>query len=370
MTTPIGNVYPTAMPDLTDVADIQEALRIYHYGAPVGVGEGFYNPTNTEPNNLILDSVAYHLYDLQNQIDNFSTGVLPSAWTDKGVLISASGPASPVKLDVGAPGTVLSVNPGTLTGLEWRSLDVTLNNTVTLANKSLSSAKILSPGIQFLSDSENVFGTTLGILSPTANRVINLPDTSGTIVTTGNLSAITGSFTFIAPFEIEDTTGDTTIFRISDNVNGNIELGRIDGQASTPYIDFHAGAFATDYDVRLVALSGNGTIGQGALKVDGNLVNNVNTALKVGTHTLVPADFNTIVQMNGAFAFQLNTTLSTAQVGTQITLLARTAGVSVVDGSGVNLIATPGKKLRAAGSMATLICLGTNTWVLTGDLTV
>lgn len=370
MTTPIGNVYPTAMPDLTDVADIQEALRIYHYGAPVGVGEGFYNPNNTEPRNLILDSVAYHLYNLQTQIDDFTTGVLPSAWTDKGAIISASGPASPVRLEVGAPGSFLSVNPGTLTGLEWRSLDVTLNNSVTLANKSLVSAKILEPGIQFLGSTGNTFYTLLGTVEPTANRTVNLPNVDGTLITTGNLNDITGTFTFVAPFTILNTTSDTSIFRITDNVNGNIELGRTDGFSSTPYIDFHSSGFNTDYDVRIFATAGDANIGRGTLKVLGNLANNLNVIPKVGTHTLTVSDYNTIVQMNGAFTFQLTTSLSTAEPGTQITLLARTTGVSVTAGSGVTLLATPGTKLRDAGSMATLICLGTNSWVLTGDLTV
>lgn len=48
---------------------------------------------------------------------------------------------------------------------------------------------------------------------------------------------------------------------------GAFELGRTDGTASTPFIDFHAGATATDYDVRLIAVSGAGTAGTGALEI-------------------------------------------------------------------------------------------------------
>jgi len=367
MTTPIGFLYQTAMPDLTDVADIQEALRIYHYGAPTGAGDGFYNPNNTDPTNLILDSVAYHLYNLQEQISNFTTGLLPSIWTAKGVLVSADAPGSPVKLDPGGPGQVLSINSGTLTGLEWRTLDVTLTNEVILSNKTLSLASVTQPGFKFLGNTGNSFFTYLTSINPTADRQINLPDVSGTVITTGNISDIAGQLTSTAPFNVVTGSG-VTMLTVTDSLNGNIEIGRRDSLSSSPHIDFHSSGFNVDYDVRLVSTGGSSTLGRGNLKVDGNLINNINVTPRTAPYALQASDFNTLVQMNGAFTFELNNVLNTAAVGTQITLLARTAGVSVTAGSGVNLLATPGTKLRAAGSMAVLLCLGTNDWVLTGDL--
>jgi hypothetical protein len=93
----------------------------------------------------------------------------------------------------------------------------------------------------------------------------------------------------------------------------------------------------------------------------------VNATAKTAAYTLATGDYETMIQMNGAFAFSLTTALSAAPVGTQIHFLALTAGVSVAE-TGVTLNATPGKKLRTAYSSATLICLGTNNWVLVGDL--
>jgi hypothetical protein len=93
----------------------------------------------------------------------------------------------------------------------------------------------------------------------------------------------------------------------------------------------------------------------------------VNTTAKTSAYTLATSDYESLIQMNGAFAFTINTALSGAPVGTQIHLLALTTGVSVT-ASGVTLNGTPGLKLRAAYSSATLICLGTNNWVLIGDL--
>lgn len=46
-----------------------------------------------------------------------------------------------------------------------------------------------------------------------------------------------------------------------------IELGRVDGTASTPYIDFHAGATVVDYDARIIAQTGTGSSGGGTLDV-------------------------------------------------------------------------------------------------------
>ena len=93
----------------------------------------------------------------------------------------------------------------------------------------------------------------------------------------------------------------------------------------------------------------------------------VNTTAKTAAYTLLAGDYESMVQMNGAFAFSVTTGLSGAPAGTQIHLLALTSGVSV-SATGVTLNGTPGLKLRTAYSSATLICLGTNNWVLVGDL--
>lgn len=47
--------------------------------------------------------------------------------------------------------------------------------------------------------------------------------------------------------------------------NAGFEIGRTNGASSTPFIDFHSGATATDFDSRIIASGGNGTNGQGTL---------------------------------------------------------------------------------------------------------
>lgn len=60
----IGNLVPTKIPALIDNADIQEALRVYHYGSYS------FDPNETNASNLINPSIAYTLNSHQTQITN------------------------------------------------------------------------------------------------------------------------------------------------------------------------------------------------------------------------------------------------------------------------------------------------------------
>jgi len=111
--------------------------------------------------------------------------------------------------------------------------------------------------------------------------------TSGT-TNTGTLG-VTGNATIDG--NITGQVGGVTVIAMSNNANGSIELGKVNGTGTTPFIDFHAGATATDYDVRLIASGGTGITGQGTLQMEGGRFNlstaNVNlasisTALTVG----------------------------------------------------------------------------------------
>ena len=50
-----------------------------------------------------------------------------------------------------------------------------------------------SSGIIFEGATQDAFETTLNVVDPTADRTINLPDASGTILVTGSTGDITGS---------------------------------------------------------------------------------------------------------------------------------------------------------------------------------
>jgi hypothetical protein len=193
MSESIGNLYSTLIPSLSETADIQEALRLYHYGAPSGTGTGQYDPTNSNPANLVNPSIAYSLNNLQSQITSISgsLGVQSTTWTTKGDLVTRTSSPGVVRFGVGADGTVLTANSSTATGLEWASLPVTLTNTVTLTNKTLNTPNITGLGVIFEGSTADDFETTLNVIDPTADRTISLPNVDGTVITTGNLTSIT-----------------------------------------------------------------------------------------------------------------------------------------------------------------------------------
>jgi hypothetical protein len=92
---------------------------------------------------------------------------------------------------------------------------------------------------------------------------------------------------------------------------------------------------------------------------------------KTAAYTLIATDVGTLVEINMASANTLTvpTNASVAYpIGAQINLLQTGAGQVTVGGAGVTINGTPGLKLRAQWSAATLIKRGTDTWVLIGDL--
>ena len=96
------------------------------------------------------------------------------------------------------------------------------------------------------------------------------------------------------------------------------------------------------------------------------------TSAQVASYTLVLADRGKLVEMNNGSANNLTVPLNATvayPTGTQINILQTGAGqTTVVATGGVTINATPGLKLRAQWSSATLIKRGTDTWVLIGDL--
>lgn len=72
------------------------------------------------------------------------------------------------------------------------------------------------------------------------------------------------------------------IFRVNNDDTAGVEIGRINGAASNPYIDFHSGTTATDYDVRLYSTGGNGAGGGGTFGITANTVSVSNRLLVSG----------------------------------------------------------------------------------------
>ena len=134
----IGTLVPTKIPGLSDPADIQAALRLYHYG------DYAYNTANASVGSLVSPSIAYTINSLQTQITaiDLSTAILKADFAAKGDLLSASADNTLSVLSVGSNGTVLTANSATASGLAWTTPDVTLTNSATLTNKTLTAPVI------------------------------------------------------------------------------------------------------------------------------------------------------------------------------------------------------------------------------------
>ena len=240
----IGSLVPTAIPGYEDAADIQAALRAYHYGSYS------YSPANTSPASLVNPSIAYTITDLQSQITALGTGgIAPTIFTAKGGLITATAANTPVQLSVGGSnGMVLTVNSATDTGLEWAVPAVTLTNSVTLTNKTLTSPIVTGltlndSSIIFEGSSADANETTLTVINPTADRTISLPNVTGTIITTGDTSTVTN--TMLAGSIANNKLANSTISGVSLGSNLNT-LTISTGLTGTSYNGSSAVTMAVD----------------------------------------------------------------------------------------------------------------------------
>jgi len=90
---------------------------------------------------------------------------------------------------------------------------------------------------------------------------------------------------------------------------------------------------------------------------------------QTASYTTVSSDAGALVTMNVASGNNFTVdTLTALSAGQRIDILQIGAGQTTVVASGVTINGTPGLKLRAQYSSASLICTASNTYVLVGDL--
>jgi hypothetical protein len=383
MSEEVGALYTTLIPSLSDSADIQEALRLYHYGAPSGTAPGEYDPTNTNTVLLPVESVAYYLNNLQGQITTLSgtLGVQTSAWTSKGVILTASAASTLFALSVGSDGTVLTADSSATGGLSWTSLPVTLTNTATLSNKTLTAPRFADNG--FIADAN---GNEMVIFDTVASAVNEL--TIGNAATgTNPFIAASGGGTNISINLIPKGTGQVQsngidILTQTNTVTGITNKSLVSPTVSGLYLSdssiIFEGSSADVYETTLTVTNptADNTITlpdvSGTVVTSGNLGAVLLTPVPLsGTITATLSDAGKLIEMSSG-VYQIPTDVSVNfPVGTQISVLqttlsqiiiqAVTAGTTTVNG-------TPGLKLRTQWSSATLVKRAANLWVAIGDL--
>ena len=355
----IGSLYSTQIPSLSETADIQEALRLYHYGAPSGTGIGEYDPTNSNSALLFNPSVAYYLNNLQSQITTVSgsLGVQSSVWTTKGDLVTRTSSPGVIRFGVGLDGTVLTANSTTTTGLEWATPAVTLTNSVNLSNKTLTTPTIDTINISASSIAAALWNTTL----TTGSISVGGSLTSGTInIATG--TSYTGTINIASGI----TTAGTKALNIGTSGGSgsttNINIGSTGGTSTTTVL----GAFKV----------GNTTLAQGVTgtvtlpSVAGTLALNPTTTIgdivyasATGTPgTLARLAGNTLAQT----AFLASTGNGTANTTTSFISSTGTAGSNVVLATSPTITTPTIDTINVSGSAIAAVLW--NTTLTTGSI--
>jgi hypothetical protein len=171
--------YPLAkIPAMADPADIQVALKYYHWGQ------------EAEPEGTATAGISKYLDDIDTRIDGIDTEidglVLKTIIDAKGDLLVGTGNDAVDNLTVGSPGYILSTNTGTATGLEWIA-PVQLSDSTSTTSSTIAAT---STAVKTVQDSKSALNFTIdtktadySLVSTDAYKIIemNLTSTPNTI---------------------------------------------------------------------------------------------------------------------------------------------------------------------------------------------
>jgi len=178
----IGALYPTKIPGLADAADIQAALRAYHYGSYT------YSTANTSPGSLEANSIAKFLYDIEQDIATLearpsSGGNAQNAQPVPADFSPADVPDGYIWVDAdgtlgGVPtgATAVFTNSAPVTSLTTGTIWVDKDATSITANPFIPQAVINAKG-DLIAGSAN---DTATVLSASTNGYVLITDSSTT----------------------------------------------------------------------------------------------------------------------------------------------------------------------------------------------
>jgi hypothetical protein len=305
----IGELIPTAIPGYADAADIQAALRAYHYGSYS------YSPANTSPSNLVSPSMAKTIYDIQTDItalenrpssggDVANTAPVPGDFTPSGIpngyiwvdqdpasisdnpfiataLISAKGDlivgtandAASVLNVATTNGFVLNVNSSTTSGLAWVD---SAASTQTLSNKSiaLGSNTVTGTIAQFNTAVTDADFATIAGSETLTNKTLTSANLTAPVITgtasiwqmmenaTVSATAATGTVNY-------DLLTNGAVTYYTSNATGNWTLN-LRGSASTSLNSVMS--TGTSLTIAFLVTNGATAYYQTALQVDGNAI--------------------------------------------------------------------------------------------------
>ena len=358
---------------------------------------GMGNPTANQDaaTKYYVDNVTVAPSNLTGPITSVGSATSVAAQTGTGSTFVMQASPTLTTPDIGVA-TATSINGTTIP--TSKTLVATDSTTYVVPSQTGNSGKALTTDGTTSSWSATINGTAIP-----ANKTLVTTDTTAYVSTAGGSSIAVASGTTVPLTITNEGTGNSLVVQDSTNpdstpfvidATGNVGIG-----TSSPNVNYKLdvnGAILTNNkftanlggQFQLVESTGNNSYylkndanaltvtynssermriaGDGAVSIP--LVLNAQTT----SYTAVLADAGKLVEISNASANNFTVPLNSSvayPIGTQINILQTGAGqTTVVATGGVTINATPGLKLRAQWSSATLIKRATDTWVLVGDL--
>ena len=237
----------------------------------------------------------------------------------------------------------LNVTGATTLGATTISGNLTVTGTTTTVN---STTIDITNSFTFEGTTANDFETTLGVIDPTADRTINLPNVSGTIITTGNISDITGlsnSQLSNPSFTIVDDSSTTSTISLGES------LLLAGGTGITSVISGDSITFNIDSTV--VTETGTQTLTNKTLTtpIISSISNTGTLTLPTSTDTLIGrATTDTLT----------NKTLTSPKINEDVAVTATATELNFTDGVTSNIQTQLDAKASRAFAIAQAVALG------------
>lgn len=353
--------YDTKIPSLSDSANVVEAFKLYHYGLDSYTG-------STAPSST---SIYGHLNSIGGRLTTIEGATYVNRLTGTANQVSVS--ASTGNVTVSLPSTVSLTNLSTSGSASvGTNLTVTGNATVN-GNATIAGTLTVSGSATFINTTNTTVNDPLIVLADN-NTSANSVDL-GTVAKY-NVSGVkyaglvkdvsdSGKWKLFSAVTADPTTTvDFSSATYDTLLLGTLESTNISSASATVSTSLIASSSAT--------FNGLTTFSSSAVFTGPTDIRYQTTTSSSTNYITALGDTGKIVEMSNAgantFTVPLNST-SAFPVGSQIVVIQTGAGqTTITPTGGVTINGSPGLKLRAQWSSATLIKRATDTWVAVGDL--